>query len=110
VSEGLVRVRREWNSDQVASVPAEALTGFHWSSTGGGHRSQAMSASFGGISPRPFLVAYMNCLAAVEGSVAHSGMNGDCPHQIKVVIVAKDNPAALMRTLKDRYPRPGATP
>jgi hypothetical protein len=111
-NEGLVRVRRQWNSDQIASVPLDDLDGFHWNSTGGGWRYNAMGSPFGGISPRPFLAAYMNCLAAVEGGVAHSGFHGDCPHRIKVVIVAKDNPARLMRELKALYPppQPMATP
>lgn len=104
----LVRVRRQWNSDQVASAPLDALSGFHWSSTGGGARYRA-GAPFGGISPHPFLAAYMNCLAPGEGGVAHSGMHGDCPHQIKVVIVAKDNPASLMKLLRTRFPKPAGT-
>jgi hypothetical protein len=106
--EVLVKVRRQWNSDRIATVPLDRLVGFHWSSTGGGSR-YALYSPFRGVSPRPFLAAYMNCLAAVDGGVAHSGFHGDCPHQIKVVIVAKDNPVPLMKMLKARYPRPGGS-
>ena len=43
--------------------------------------------------------AYVSCSGMVDGHLAHSGMHGECPHEIKVCIVKKDNPPAVFREL-----------
>jgi hypothetical protein len=44
---------------------------------------------------------YVMCDAMLDGELAHSGVHGDCPHRIKVVVVAKDNSTAVMRRVRE---------
>ena len=86
----VVRVRRQWNSPEIATYNLGDVSGVHWSAVSGGVFDHA---------PQPFLHAYVQCDGAIEGEVAHTGSHGPCPHSIKVAIVKKDNPAALIAQL-----------
>lgn len=77
----VVKVRRQWNDYRIGEVDIDKLEGWHWNFLSGGVRSR---------SPRPFVCAYVSCMD-VEGDIAHSGVHGDCPHSIKVVLVKADN-------------------
>ncbi|HHY32804.1 MAG TPA: hypothetical protein GX515_07250 [Firmicutes bacterium] len=78
----IVWVRRQWNHWQKAAYRLKDLTGIHWDVVSGGCQAPA---------PRPFIHAYVQCDAMIEGELAHSGVHGPCPHTIKVCIVKKDN-------------------
>lgn len=89
----LVRVRRHWNDYRIATVRLAQLTGLHWSSTSGG---------VGVNSPRPMISGYVYCDQVIEGELAHSCSHGPAPHRISVVVVQKDNPKPLIKSLKAR--------
>jgi len=76
-----VNVRRQWNDFRIGETDLETLNGLHWDRISGGARARA---------PRPFLSAYVLC-TEINGDIAHSCMHGTGPHEIKVVIVKKDN-------------------
>jgi len=87
-----VWVHRNWNNASGASYRLADLADPHWSSVSGGFRAP---------SPQPFIYGYVDCEGAIEGEVPHSGRHGPCPHRIKVCVVAKDNPAAVMAALRE---------
>jgi hypothetical protein len=80
-----VRVRRQWNDNQIGTVRLTDLSGFHWSQYGGGQTYR-----FGGVAPKPFLHAYTLC-TKIDGEIGHSCRHGPPPHRIKVCITKKDN-------------------
>jgi hypothetical protein len=94
---GLVWVRRNWNGDGLdrAAYRLDDISGVHWSQDSGGQVN-----GFARRSPRPMVMGYVHCDAMVKGEVAHSCMHGPPPHSIKVVVVAKDNPPAVMRLVR----------
>jgi len=92
--ETVLWVRRRWNGSDRAAYRLADVSGFHWSSTGSIH-------NFRGCSPRPMVHAYVWCDAELEGELAHSCEHGPPPHSVNVTVVAKDNPAALMRFVKE---------
>ena len=84
-----VVVRRQWNDWQKGKVPFEKLDGFRWSRLSGGTQIPA---------PQPFIQGYAVC-TDIEGEIAHSGLHGKCPHNIKVCAVKKDNNKEVWRRL-----------
>lgn len=92
-----VRIRRQFNDSKIGTVDFLCLSGFKWDYISGGVQSFA---------PQPFIHAYVWC-DAIEGDFSHSGIHGPCPHNIKVVIVKKDNtPEVWQKILKEAGPRP----
>ncbi len=82
-----VRVRGHWSDGKSeALVRLRDLDDFHWDTRSGGD-------SFGGVSPRPFVYAYLPCDALLEGEVGHTCMDRAAPHRIKVCILKKRNQA-----------------
>lgn len=88
----VVVVRRQWNDHREAVYPFKALAAPHWTQFSGGVRAPA---------PQPFIHGYVTCTEALAGEVAHSGLHGECPHHIKVCVVAKANTPAVMRRLRE---------
>jgi hypothetical protein len=86
-----VCVRRHWNDWRVATYRLDGLSGIHWDTLSGGAKRRA---------PQPFIHAYVMCDAMLAGEIAHSGLHGSCPHEIKVCVVAQDNSAQMMRALR----------
>ena len=76
-----IRIRRQWNSYNIATTLLEYLENFHWSNVSGGVWKRA---------PQCFLHARVLC-TAIDGDFDHSCMHGPPPHSIKVCIVKKDN-------------------
>ncbi len=82
-----VRVRRHWSDRKnEAVVRLRDLDDFHWDTQNGGGR-------FGGVTPRPFIHAYVPCDALLEGEVGHTCTEEPAPHRIKVCILKKGNQA-----------------
>jgi hypothetical protein len=85
-----VSVRRQWNGHDGAEVDFDSLENVHWDTVSGGVRAP---------SPQPFLHGYIQCDKIVAGSLAHSCVHGDCPHEIKVCIVRKGNDSDVFAEL-----------
>lgn len=85
-------VRRHWNDYRQAKIMLSSISDLHWADTSGG---------VGTKSPHKMVYGYVYCDKIIEGELAHSCSHGPGPHRIKVVVVAKDNPAKLMKKLKD---------
>ncbi|MEU4801058.1 hypothetical protein [Actinosynnema sp. NPDC023587] len=77
-----VTARRDWNSPRRAVYRLGDLGGLHWSQTSGGQGHRAN---------RPYVHAYVSCLSALGGTVAHSCTHGPAPHRIKICLTAIDN-------------------
>jgi len=90
--EQYVWVRRQWNDDMVAKYRLNDVDKVHWSTSSGGVMAPT---------PQPFLHGYVWCDAMVEGELAHSGVHGPCPHEIKVCIVRKDNDPDVFQMLQE---------
>jgi hypothetical protein len=88
-----VVVRRQWNDWRAAGYRLEDVLDIHWDVMSGGIRQRA---------PRRFLYAYVDCAAMIDGEIAHSGIHGPCPHQIKVCILKKDNDPRVFKLLVER--------
>jgi hypothetical protein len=86
-----VWLRRHWNDSIGGEYRLEDLQGLHWDLTSGGARVR---------SPYPMVYGYVMCDQALDDGVSHSCAHRVGPHSIKVCVVAKDNPPALMRQLK----------
>ena len=84
-------VRRHWDDFRQAKFLLSAVDGMHWDNTSGG---------VGRSSPHMMIYGYVYCDQIIEGELAHSCSHGPAPHRIKVVVVAKDNPPALVKRLK----------
>jgi hypothetical protein len=84
-----VKIRRQWNSWQIAEVDLEDLDGLRWSNMSGGVRARA---------PQFFVHGYTSC-ASISGDIAHSCAHGEGPHSIKVCIVKKDQSADVWRKI-----------
>ena len=99
-SETIVRVRRQWNCGRIGDVRFGDIDDLHWARTSGG---------IGHRSPFVMMYGYVLCDRLVAGTLAHSCMHGEGPHRIKIVVVKKDNPraiiAALMAPLGPQIPR-----
>lgn len=80
--ETLVKVRRQWNDWRIATYRLSSLNGFH---------RDIISGGVGMRAPFESLYAYASCDSYIDGEIAHSGLHGDCPHNIKVVILKVDN-------------------
>ena len=92
-----VRIRRQWSDYKIGEVSYESLRDIHWSSTSGGVYNIAL---------QPFIHAYVWC-TEVEGEIAHSCEHGPPPHNIKIVILKKDNrPEIFEKLLSVAGPRP----
>lgn len=89
--EETVWVRRGWNDPLGAQYRVSDLQGVHWSGQSGGVRDR---------SPRPMVSGYVSCDGMLDGELSHSCEHGPPPHRVKVCVVSKDNPPALMRSLK----------
>jgi hypothetical protein len=76
-----VRIRSAFDDWCVAEAPLGLIVGLHFDDFSGGVRAQA---------PTPFLSGYVPCVE-IEGDIAHSCQHGPPPHDIKVVILRKDN-------------------
>jgi len=86
----LVRIRRQWNSSQIGSVPLAKIGGFHWSDFSGGTKA---------IGIQPFIYGYCDC-TDVQGEIGHSCIHGPPPHHIKVCVIKKDNEGDLFAAIK----------
>jgi hypothetical protein len=90
---------RDWRR---ALYRLSEIKNIHWAIVSGGVGARA---------PDYFLYGYVNCQAALEGEIAHSGTHGPCPHSIKVVILKKDNEPEVMRLLMEEAgPKPECPP
>lgn len=98
-SDALVRVRRQWNSQRIATYPIAQLAGVRWHTVSGGVHAS---------SPQPFLYAFVSCQGMLEGELDHSGAHGGpYPHSITVCIVKKDNePKVFSGLCKIAGPKP----
>ena len=90
-SETPVCVRRHWDDYNIGTVPFGKLSGFRWDQVSGG---------FGRASPKPMVYAYMLCTDFISGGVGHSCSHGPAPHNIKVVVVKKDNGAKVVSAVR----------
>jgi len=93
VSEPTVKVRRQWNDDNIATYRVSDVSGLHMSDVSGGIEARAN---------REYLCGYVACDAALEGAVSHSCAHGQGPHRIKVCIVKKDNATRIYHLLLRR--------
>ena len=83
----VVRVTRGWGDWRKIDVPREKLSGWHMTSTQGGH---------GAPLPRPALAAYMGCDAIpADAEFGHSCLHGPAAHRIKVLVQKVDNPRSF---------------
>jgi hypothetical protein len=89
-----VWVRRHWCDQLHAEYRLVDLTGLHWSDNSDGYARR---------SPNPMVHGYVMCHQMISGDALHPCLDGQWPpHRIKVCVVAKDNPKALMVRLKAR--------
>jgi hypothetical protein len=93
----VIKVRRQWNEWRIATYPRDGVWGFHWSVISGGIQARL---------PQPLLHAYVLCDGMLEGELAHSCLHGDPPHEIKVVVLKKDNPELWEELAAEAGPRP----
>lgn len=91
-------VRRQWNDYRKAKYKLGDISNVHWDNISGGVYARA---------PQYFLHGYVWCNEMLEGELAHSGIHGDCSHNIKVCIVKKDNaPEVYARLTRKVGPKP----
>jgi hypothetical protein len=93
--EETVWVRHQWNGKVQAQYPLSALSELHWTDTCVGEIDGLARRS-----PHLMVHCYVFCNESTAGGLAHTCGDGDPPHRIKVCVVAKDNPKALMNRLK----------
>ncbi len=90
-SDYVVVIRRAWNNaGQTAKIPLSKIQGLHWDRRSGGIRSFA---------PRAFIHGYVIC-NEYEGNLAHTGVHGKYPHQIKICITKIDNEPGVFQAVK----------
>jgi hypothetical protein len=83
MTETLVTVRRQWNSEKKIQVPLSVLHDFQVRTYSGGVIAK---------SPYPMLYAVMPCTAIPTGAeFDHSCRHGSAPHNILVCITQIDN-------------------
>ncbi len=87
-----LNVRRHWNDYRIAKVRLADFQSPHWDTMSGGVHA---------ASPRPMVYGYIWCDQLLEGELGHSCTHGPAPHRIKVVVVKKDNSAAINRIVRD---------
>jgi hypothetical protein len=92
----IVRVRRRWNSNDVAEVPVEALWDVHFRNDAGG---------VCGAFPRAFLYAHVWCDHVPSGTLGHSCREGPPPHDLLACILPNDNSAPLYESLREKARR-----
>ena len=94
----IIRIRRQWNDWQIASVHLSQIWELRWDRIGGGIRVPAI---------QPFIHGYVLC-TDIDGEIAHSCSHGPPPHSIKVCVVKKDNrPEVFNLLLEIVGPKPG---
>jgi len=92
-----VRVRRRWNSNEVAEVSIGALWDFHFRNDAGG---------VCGAFPRAFLFAHVWCDHLKSGALGHHCREVDPPpHDLLACILPNDNPATLYESLRAKAGR-----
>lgn len=97
-SDPIIRIRRQWNSYQIAAVHLSQIRELHWDRSSGGVQAPT---------PQPFIHGYVWC-TDIDGEIAHSCVHGSAPHSIKVCVVKKDNrPEAFSLLLETVGPKPG---
>jgi hypothetical protein len=92
-TELLVKVRRQWNDECVASYRLQDISGLHMDNVSGGVQARAN---------RDYLHGYVLCNSMVDGKLSHSCLHGPPPHSIKVCVVQKDNTKAAYTLLRKR--------
>ena len=80
-----VKVRRHPSDWQIATYCFSDVQGYSWGKISGGNQKRTSNWT---------LFAHVTCTKMIAGQVAHSGIHGNCPHNIKVTITKKDNPAS----------------
>ena len=92
-----VRIRRQFSDYRIGEIHYGGLNGICWDNISGGVYD---------IAPQPFIHAYVLC-NEVKGDIAHSCQHGPPPHNIKIVILKKDNTQEIYkRLLESAGPRP----
>jgi len=98
MDEKTVWVRRQYNDDQSAKYYLKNVSGIKWDKISGGVNA---------IAPNWSLYGYVNCQGMIEGDVAHSGIHGSCPHNIKICILKIDNTIEIIKEIIDKVgPQP----
>ena len=80
-----IKVRRQPNDYRIATYAFEDVKNYRWDNITGGSKQHTANWA---------LFAIVSCTQMIEGEVGHSGIHGPCPHDIKVAITRKDNPAS----------------
>lgn len=92
-----IKIRRQWNSYEIATILLESLQDICWDDISGGSSRRA---------PQQFLHGYVFC-NKIDGDFGHSCKHGKWPHYVKVCITKKDNAAEVYQgLLKIAGPRP----
>lgn len=92
-SDYLVVVRRAWNdAGRTAEILLSKIQNLRWDRWSGGIRSYA---------PKAFVHGYVMC-DEIQGNLAHSGIHGKYPHQIKVCITKTDNDSQVFQEVQRR--------
>jgi hypothetical protein len=89
-----IRLRRFWDRPSGATCNPDDLHDLLWTNT----RTFKEGPWFG---PK-MLTAMVSCDRVDGIDEIHLAEHGPCPHQIRVIIAAKDNPRAEYRRLRDR--------
>ena len=82
-------IRRNPTDWRRGTVEFSKIENLRWSTVSGGVKVSSF---------QPFIYGYAWC-TDIDEDIAHSGIHGECPHQIKVCVVRKDNASDVYKKL-----------
>ena len=94
----VIYVRRQPSDWRIATYRAENVSSFRWDTESGG-----VNRAFS----HPAVCANVMCNQMINRELAHSCIHGPAPHNIKVVLVKKDNLEVWPMIEAAIGPRPG---
>lgn len=87
----LIKVRRQPFSEQIGTIELKEISNVSWRRKSGGIQQWTRYH---------FPYGIIRCTHILEGTVAHSGTHGPCPHDILVCVCKKDNKEIFDELLK----------